>query len=243
MEANSAQEQPGNVSQLPRGRHRFPPEVVAANQRERLIAAIAHCLAERGYANTSVQHVIDEAHVSRATFYEHFENKRDCLIAAHEVTFERLAARIFRACSSQREWPLKVKAAIAASLQFMEEDPERARLLILDTLAADLEVARRVLDSNAHLAALLRDGRQHFPNVRLQTDVTEEAIIGAISSIASGRLLAGGQSLAALEPQLVTFALTPYIGSEEAERIANEPIDAVETKGSSASIAEATAQP
>ena len=129
-----------------------------------------------------------------------------------------------------------MKAAIGAALDFMSEDPERARLLILDALAADLVVARRVLDSNEHLAALLRAGREHYPQVRGQSDVTEDAVIGAISSIASGRLLAG-QSITDLEPQLVTFALTPYIGSEEAERIAAEP------GGTPGRLTEVAAQP
>jgi AcrR family transcriptional regulator len=238
MRVNPSQAQKVSTAPLPRGRHKLPPEVVASNQHERLIAATAHCLAERGYAATSVQHIIAEAGVSRATFYAYFENKRDCVIAAHEIAFQRLTARIFRACAGQREWPLKVKAAIADSLAFMSEDPERARLLILDALAADLIVARRVLDSNAHLAALLQSGRQHSPDARLQSDVTEEAIIGAISSIASGRLFAG-QSLTDLEPQLVTFALTPYIGSQEAERIAAEPLEAIGTGEPPAPIADA----
>lgn len=235
MPANPSHAQTVSTAPLPRGPHKLPPEVVASNQRERLIAATARCLAERGYAATSVAHIIAAAGVSRATFYAYFENKRDCVIAAHELTFERLTARIFRACGSQREWPLKVKAAIADSLAFVGEDPERARLLFLDALAADLEVARRVLDSNAHLAALLRSGRRQGGGEEPQSELTEEAVIGAITSITSGRLLAG-QPLDDLEPQLVTFALTPYIGSAEAERIATEPLEA------SAPLAEAAAQ-
>ena len=235
MPANSSQAQSVSTAPLPRGKHKLPPEVVASNQRERLIAGVAGCLAERGYSATSVQHIIAAAGVSRATFYAYFDNKRDCVIAAHEVTFERLTARIFRACASEREWPLKVKAAIADSLAFVAEDPERARLLFLDALAADLEVARRVLDSNEHLAGLLRSGRRHGGGTGPQSELTEEAVIGAITSITSGRLLAG-QPLDGLEPQLVTFALTPYIGSAEAERIAAEPSPAP------APLAEAAAQ-
>ena len=223
MRADSSQLQEVSTSPLPRGRHKLPPEVVAFNQRERLIAGVAHSVAERGYADTAVQHIIDAAGVSRATFYANFESKRECVIAAHEVTFARLATRIFRACASQWEWPLKVKAAISDTLVFIDEDPERARLLFLDALAADLEVARRVLDSNTHLAGLLGAGRQHVGGVP-ESGVTEEAVIGALTSIASGRLFAG-QSVEGLESQLVTFALTPYIGSAEAQRIATEPLE------------------
>jgi AcrR family transcriptional regulator len=225
MRADSSQPQGSSIAPLPRGRHKLPQEVVVANQRERVIVGAARCIAERGYAATSVADIITAAGVSRTTFYASFSNKRDCVIKAHEATFERLAAVIFRACASQRERPLKVRAAIAESLAFVAEDPQRARLLFLDALAADLVVARRVLDSNAHLAALLDAGREQEGGGRPQSELTAEALIGAIASIVSGRLFAG-QPVDDLEPQLVTFALTPYIGSAEARRVATEPLPA-----------------
>lgn len=220
MRADSSQPL-ASIAPLPRGRHKLPSEVVAGNQRERLFAGAAHSIAERGYAATSVAHVIGAAGVSRATFYANFTDKRDCVLKAHEATFERLAAVVFSACAGQREWPHKVRAAVADSLAFVEADPERARLLFLDALAADLTVARRVLDSNAHLAALLDSGRRRWGADQPLTELTSEAVIGAITSIVSGRLLAG-QPIADLEPQLVTFALTPYVGAAEAGRIAAE---------------------
>ena len=206
---------------LPRGRHRLPFEFVVENQRRRLIAGVSRALAEQGYAELTVKHVIEAAGLSRATFYANFDNKRDCVLAAHRDVFERLLALLLRACATERDWPRKAKAAIAALFAFAGEAPDEVRLLMLDALATDLTIARQVADSNAHFAALLREGRRHTPLGDALPDLTEEALIGAVSSILAGRLLEGGvESLDGLEPELVQLVLTPYVGAQEATQVA-----------------------
>jgi AcrR family transcriptional regulator len=206
---------------LPRGRHRLPFEVVVENQRRRLLAGAARALAEQGYAGLTVKHVIEAAGVSRTTFYANFDDKRDCVLAAHRDVFERLLALLLRACAAERDWPHKIRAAVAALFVFAEEAPDEVRLLTLDALATDLTVARQVVDSNAHLAALLREGRRHTPLGDDLPDLTEEALIGAVSAVVAGRLLDPGARLPRdLEPEVVQLVLTPYVGSGEAARVA-----------------------
>lgn len=218
---SSASREDPDLPRLPRGRHRLPFQVVVENQRRRLIAGVARALAEQGYAELTVKHVIEAAGVSRTTFYANFDNKRDCVLAAHRDVFERLLALLLRACATEREWPRKVRAAFAAAFTFVREAPDEAQLLTLDALATDLTIARQVIDSNAHLAALLRDGRRHTPLGSALPDLTEEGLIGAVSSILGGRLLEGGvEALEGMEPELVQLVLTPYVGAEEARRVA-----------------------
>jgi AcrR family transcriptional regulator len=207
---------------LPRGRHRLPLEVVTENQRRRLIAGVARALAEQGYAELTVKHVIEAAGVSRATFYANFDNKLDCVLVAHEEAFDRLLSRIVRACAAEREWPLKVKAAIAAAIAFAAADPCQARLLTVDALGSDSALMRRVIDSNGHLAVLLREGRRQSPAGYALPEVVEEALIGGLSAIVVGRLAEGAASeLVDLEPELVQLVLTQYVGAEEAARVAS----------------------
>jgi AcrR family transcriptional regulator len=217
---SSASRKDPDLPPLPRGRHRLPFEVVVENQRRRLIAGAARALAEQGYAELTVKHVIEAAGVSRTTFYANFDNKRDCVLAAHRDVFERLLALLLRACATEREWPDKVGAAFGAIFAFLREAPDEARLLTLDALATDLTIARQVIDSNAHLAALLRDGRRHTPLGPALPDLTEEALVGAVSAIVGGRLLEGGvEALGRMEPELVQLVLTPYVGVEEAMQV------------------------
>ena len=67
---------------LPRGRHKLAPDDVRASQRERLVRAMLETVAERGYEATTVPDVVARARVSRNAFYEFFDDKIDCFIAA-----------------------------------------------------------------------------------------------------------------------------------------------------------------
>lgn len=178
-------------------------------------------LSQQGYAELTVKQVIEAAGVSRTTFYANYDNKRDCILAAHRDVFARLLALLLHACATERDWPQKTRASMAALFAFAKEAPDELRLLTLDALATDLTIARQVVDSNAHLAALLRQGRRHTPLGDALPDLTEEALVGAVSAVIAGRLLESGvEGLDGLEPELVQLVLTPYIGAREAARVA-----------------------
>ena len=144
---------------LPRGRHRLDPEQVAENQRQRLIAAMARSIAVRGYAATTVDRVLEGSGVSRGTFYELFGNRQDCLLAAHETAVDSLGYRVSTACRAEDRWAAGVRAAIGAVVAFAAQQPDLARLLTLDALAADTEASRRGLAAIDRFAAMLRTGR------------------------------------------------------------------------------------
>jgi AcrR family transcriptional regulator len=195
--------------------------VVERHQRDRLILGVAKAMAEHGYGGLSVEHVIVAAGTSRTTFYNYFANKQEAVLAAHDLIFERFVGLIVRACNSEAQWPAKVKAAIGVALEFAASEPEQAQLLTLDALAANVEAAKRVLDSSDHLTALLSAGRRESPRAFELPQLTEKALIGAISATISGRLMNGEwERLPELESQLVELTLMPYIGAAEAARVA-----------------------
>jgi AcrR family transcriptional regulator len=211
----------GRLKPLPRGRHDLPPELIAQNQHERMIAGLAKALSEHGYAHLTITHVVGAAGVSRETFYKHFKSKQDAVLAAHEAAFERLLYLVLRACNAQSEWPLKVKAAISAALHFAATEPDRARLLTLDALAFDTAVRRHIVASRNHLAALLDAGRDHSSQGFPIPQITERALVGGIAAIIAARLSDGAPAeLLGLEPQLVELVLVHYLGAQEAARVA-----------------------
>src|SRR3954452_21430741 len=69
----------------PRGRHAPPLGVRLDRQRRRLYAAAAATFAGVGYADATAEAIAREAGMSKATFYEHFDNKEDCILALHEA--------------------------------------------------------------------------------------------------------------------------------------------------------------
>jgi len=191
------------------------------DQRERLIAGVAIAIAEQGYAEFTVAHVLAAAGISRRTFYEHFANKQEAVLVAHDIIFERFMRSLRGACKTQDEWPLKVKAAIGATIDWAVANPAEGQLLTLDVMAPSAEVARGLLDSGDQLAALLSGGRQYGPRGDELPELIEKALVGAIFAVVAARLRDGEPELLhALEAQLVELTLMPFVGPEEAARVA-----------------------
>lgn len=85
MPVNSKQQGKGRKGQLPRGPHGLSPEEVEADQRSRLIDAMVQLVADKGYAATTVGDLIEHAEVSRKTFYAHFDDRHDLMLASFDA--------------------------------------------------------------------------------------------------------------------------------------------------------------
>jgi len=102
---------------LPRGRHGLPRELVARSQRERLLAAVVRVTADQGYEGTSVADILVEAGVGRESFYELYEDKQDCLLAARKVLVDDLQATVAAAYGGSGPWVDRVQDGVTAMLE------------------------------------------------------------------------------------------------------------------------------
>lgn len=203
------------------GRHRLPPDVVAFNQRERLLAAVAEAVAEHGYDKATIAHITGTASVSRRTFYEHFESKEACFIAAYDAVDRYLTPRLAELAAAQPEWPDQVAAALTELLRFFASRPSLARLSLVESVAVGEGMASRRERAVTRLVELLRPGREWRSGERDLTGGMEEALAGGIVTLAARRVIAGeADRLARLAPGVVEFALAPYMGFEAARGVA-----------------------
>jgi len=216
-------EYPPELARLPPGRHGLPREFVARNQRERLIAGLAEAVAENGYSGTTIAHITRHAAVSRRTFYEHFNSKDDCFIAAYDTVMTELNRRVGEAFEREEEWPQAIRAGLAAMLEFLTSEPHLARLSMVEALVAGPVVVERYDAAIQSLVPFFQAGREGRSDEVLAglSSTTEEALVGGIVSLISRRIFADRtEELEALLPDLVEFALTPYLGSVEAAKVA-----------------------
>lgn len=196
---------------------------MARNQRERLIAGLAEAVAENGYAGTTIAHITRHAAVSRRTFYEHFNSKDACFIAAYDMVMTELNRRVGEAFDQEEEWPQAVRAGLAAMLDFLVDEPHLARLSMVEALVAGPVVVKRYDAAIQGLVPYFEAGRKGLPKDVLAglSSTTEEALVGGIVSLISRRIFADRTAeLETLLPDLVEFALTPYLGSAEAAKVA-----------------------
>lgn len=208
---------------LPAGRHGFSREQVAHNQRERLIAALAAAVAEHGYAAVTITHITAEARVSRRVFYANFEGKEECFLAAFEVVAGHVRELAAEAVEPLPDWPHRAIAAARAVLAFLAAEPDLARLCLVESQGAGPAVAARFHDAVHEVVPFLEQGRAERPRGRELPDTTEESVIGALVSLAGRKVAAGeAEQLEDLLPDCAEFILSPYLGADEAKRLARE---------------------
>lgn len=191
-------------------------------KRQRLIDAFTKVASERGYAQTSVSQIATAAGLDDSDFYEHFADKRQCLSAAHDAFFERLLAEAAAAIDPQQGWPWRVRDAVGAVLEFVEETASRARFFAIEALVAGPLIMERHVSAVDQVVPKLREGRVRYPAAAELPDMTETLLISGAASLVYQRLLAEERLRPddGLEAELVEILLTPYVGRQEARRIA-----------------------
>ncbi|HEX5928339.1 MAG TPA: TetR/AcrR family transcriptional regulator [Solirubrobacterales bacterium] len=205
---------------LPAGRHGFSREQVAHSQRERLLAGMATAVAAHGYAEVTIAHVTKEAKVSRRVFYENFESKEECFLAAFDAVVGHVGALVAEAVGAAPDWPHRAIAAAREVLAFLAAEPDLARLCLVEAQSAGPAISGRFHAAVRGLVAPLRLGREERPEAERLPESTEESTVGALVSLASRKVAAGeAAQLEDLLPDVAQFILAPYLGPEEAERL------------------------
>jgi len=191
------------IRRLPTGPHGISPDLVARNQRERLIAAAAEACAESGYAETSIADLAQRANVSTATFYKLFGGKRDCVLEAHRELLERLLTEVDGACAAERAREAKARAGVRTVLTLFAADPPTARLLTVEIMALGPEGAERNDATVEAFAARLRAGREPAEPPLASADW---ALIAGVSMLIGSHVMAGeAAGLLQLEDELVAM--------------------------------------
>lgn len=127
----------------------FSSEVAGNPHRARLLEGMAHAVASKGYAETTIADIVRAASVSRRTFYEHFSTKADCLIALYEAASLNALNVLRHAIDANRDWHDQVEQAMRAYLGCLSQNPVLIRTLFIEILglgAAGLMARRRAHD-------------------------------------------------------------------------------------------------
>lgn len=143
--------------------------------------------------------------------------------AAFEVAFARLQVALLEACQRERNWPAKVAAGVRSGLEFAAADPVAAQVLTSEALAQGVDGVSRHERLLAYLGERLRPGREERAEGTRLPEITERAMAGGVLALVGQRVDRGRASeLSALTPEAVEFVLTPYLGAEDAKRVAAE---------------------
>ena len=202
---------------FPAGVRTLPADLVKAVQRERLLAAMIDAIVDIGYNTLTVQNVLTRAGISRPTFYEQFEDKEDCFLAAFDAAAGRMRGRIEAATAEAGpSWRDQLRGGLVGLLAFIADEPKEARAVIVEARASTPAGLRRrdeMLDRYAAcIDALVREDLEEPPSA-----IAAAGVVGGIESVLYTRLQRREtEQLDQLLPSLMYFAVLAYAGREAA---------------------------
>jgi AcrR family transcriptional regulator len=196
-----------------------PESLEAHDHAERALRAFAVVVAEQGYAATTVDTVLKRAQMSATTFYAHFHGKEDAMLAAIDSAGAQMVAAIMPAYRRAPDWAEGVRAGFGALFSFLASRPAMARLVTVAVYAAGPAAVERRVETLRPLEVLVSKG---YERSAATPRIAAEAIAGGVYTLAYRRIRdSGPEALPSLAPLCAYIALAPFIGAEEACRIAN----------------------
>jgi len=145
----------------------------------------------------------------------------DSFLAAFDEGVARLSRALVEAALHQERWLDRIHAGLLALLRFLDEDPECARLLVLDALSAGSDVLERRQRALGALIEVVDGGRREATaggqRSNARPRLMAEGIVGAVFAVIHARTLEGDREpLEELAPSLMSMIVLPYLGQAAA---------------------------
>ncbi|HXA27474.1 MAG TPA: TetR/AcrR family transcriptional regulator [Candidatus Angelobacter sp.] len=180
-------------------------DALLQRHRQRILDAVAHCFAERGYHETSVDRVVQRARTSKSAFYAVFANKEQAFAALLDREGERLLRAVEQAIVDEPDERNKARRAIATFVTGCAANRATARILLVESVGMSpaIEETRRALHARfAEMILAQARARTRPQPPQIDLEVIAYALVGAVNE-AVVRLLETGRQ----DPQPVVDAL------------------------------------
>jgi AcrR family transcriptional regulator len=187
---------------------------------ERIARAVAAVLARKGYLATSTDDIAAQAAISLSTFYEHFADKRDAVLAAIEMSGAQITALAVPAARRAPNWQEGMRSLYESICAYFAAEPDMAHLATVGVYEAGVDaLARRDRFIDA-LTAMLVPGLEENPQA---PPIAAEAAGAAVYALMRDQVRRKGpEDLAATVPLATYLTLVGFVGPEQACRVASE---------------------
>jgi AcrR family transcriptional regulator len=175
----------------------------------------------QGYRELSAPQIADAAEVPVDAFFELFEGKQACFLAALDMLSEELMSLAADPDLLSSDWPNAVRRTIGALMGYLAERPIYAQTIASGAFAAGPLAIERNLQLSHGIAKRLIAGAPG----KVHGGVVVAGVAGAIShtvrcQVASGQI----QLLSVLSDYLSYIVLTPFIGADAAAALVEQEL-------------------
>jgi AcrR family transcriptional regulator len=159
-------------------------------RRERLLEAAFDVFGTEGYANTTMRLICAKARLTERYFYENFDSLDQVFVAVHRKLSAELATIIIeRRKKAAVPNPLMAsREGLRAFLEYIKEDPRRARIVLTDALTTGLADVNNVDATVKSLVPFLRQRfASLFPNLDFEPDaeLIANGLVGLIIQVST----------------------------------------------------------
>jgi len=143
-------------------------------------------------------------------------------LAAFERALALAGERASAAFEAEEGWLERVRAGLLALLEFLDEEPALAALLVVHSAQAGPEVLARRSEVLDRIAVVLDDGRA--PARDYPPPLTAQAVVSGVLGVLHGRLVKPKPGpLVKLTPPLMSFIVLPFLGVRAARGELSRP--------------------
>lgn len=190
----------------------------------RLREALLDLCGERGYADLSLEELLERAGLDQAAFNRHYANLDACFAAVLEEVYAEFFIRATEAVASQSGWRDRMRATAYALLRFLRGDERVARLAAVEAQHAGEGAQRLFLETFDRLVDLIDEGSAEAGGPDSPSRATALGVGGVVfariqEAVAEGELGLGEEEI----PELMYGAVFPYLGAEAAEEELRTP--------------------
>jgi AcrR family transcriptional regulator len=204
---------PQFLAKAPVGRTRLSREALGELQRERILTAAIEIFAKRGFQAATVENIVAAAKIGVGSFYAHFDNKGECLLAACEKISAEAHSQIAAALPAAGDWADRVLVGLHAFLTFVAGQPLAARVVLIEAQTGGPEPLRRYGETIEEVARVLRGGRAVAKLDPEPPPSFEEATASGLAWLVQARLIRGEvDDVNSLVAEMAAVALEPYLG-------------------------------
>ncbi len=194
------------------GPHGIPRPVVTKIQRDRLMRAMARTVAEYGYQETTVRRLLGRAGLSRRTYYELFEDKEDCFLAAYDEAIDHVLGLVVEAYRAGESPEQKIEQGLHAFLQFCADEPDIARMCVVEVLAAGPAARARRADTMERLSSLMEGALNELRGDEQLSKLSARGLIGGVHELIYTPIDRGEtEQLPDLAEQIVSSQVAPLV--------------------------------
>jgi AcrR family transcriptional regulator len=214
-----------DASRIPRQRASSRMRASEA-QRMRILSATVALASELGTESATVAQIVRRAGVSSGTFYALFEDRQDCLTAVFEEAVAIATKQVSAAYDTEAGWVDRVRAAVLALLELLDEERELARLCVWHAVASPAMLMRRG-EVLGELTRIVDEGRSASRAARNPPPLAAQAVLGGALGLIYARLIGRDpHSLVECLNPLMSLIVLPYLGASAAREEQCRPLPA-----------------